>query len=296
MSAVEPIRWQVLIPVKDPAVSKSRLASPQRHELALAFLTDVLAACTASRSVAAVGLVTSDAVVAEHVPDVPVTVTPLDFNAAIAAAALEIRAHRPGTAVAVLVGDLPAVRAEDLDLALGLAAAHDRSFVSDAAGTGTTLLCAREDARLAPSFGPRSRAAHRASGAVELEHPQLARLRCDVDTTVDLWYAQALGVGEATRAVLDPAASERPAAAATAAAAAGAPTGFAATVRTFAPDTRSGTLFRDDGAVLAFDAAAFDAGGLRLLRPGQRVGVTAVDDRVVGVAIVGIDRPADPVP
>ncbi|RKN76573.1 hypothetical protein D7231_06245 [Streptomyces klenkii] len=44
-----------------------------------------------------------------------------------------------------------------------------------------------------------------------------------------------------------------------------------ATAYTFDPQTRSGSVLLDDGTPLPFDAAAFDAGGLRLLRPGQRV-------------------------
>jgi hypothetical protein len=44
-----------------------------------------------------------------------------------------------------------------------------------------------------------------------------------------------------------------------------------ATVRSFVPATRSGTVLLDDGVELPFDAAAFDAGGVRLLRVGQRV-------------------------
>lgn len=48
------------------------------------------------------------------------------------------------------------------------------------------------------------------------------------------------------------------------------------TVETFDAQTRSGHVFLDDGTRLAFDAAAFDAGGLRLLRFGQRVNL-AVD-------------------
>jgi 2-phospho-L-lactate guanylyltransferase len=45
------------------------------------------------------------------------------------------------------------------------------------------------------------------------------------------------------------------------------------TVATFDAQTRSGTLLLDDGAEVAFPAAAFDASGLRLLRLGQRVRV-----------------------
>lgn len=44
-----------------------------------------------------------------------------------------------------------------------------------------------------------------------------------------------------------------------------------ATSYTYDPATRSGSVLLDDGTPLPFDAAAFDAGGLRLLRPGQRV-------------------------
>ncbi|MFB8777078.1 hypothetical protein [Streptomyces broussonetiae] len=44
-----------------------------------------------------------------------------------------------------------------------------------------------------------------------------------------------------------------------------------ATAYTYDAGTRSGQVLLDDGTPLPFDAAAFDAGGLRLLRPGQRV-------------------------
>ncbi|MFP8962726.1 hypothetical protein ACLIYP_19510 [Streptomyces nanhaiensis] len=44
-----------------------------------------------------------------------------------------------------------------------------------------------------------------------------------------------------------------------------------ATAYTYDPATRSGSVLLDDGTPLPFGAEAFDAGGLRLLRPGQRV-------------------------
>lgn len=44
-----------------------------------------------------------------------------------------------------------------------------------------------------------------------------------------------------------------------------------ATVLEFDATTRSGRVVRDDGTTMVFDSAAFDAGGLRLVRPGQRV-------------------------
>ncbi|MGR6972935.1 hypothetical protein N8I84_28130 [Streptomyces cynarae] len=46
-----------------------------------------------------------------------------------------------------------------------------------------------------------------------------------------------------------------------------------ATAYTYDPDSRTGQVLLDDGTPVPFDAAAFDAGGLRLLRPGQRVRV-----------------------
>ena len=44
-----------------------------------------------------------------------------------------------------------------------------------------------------------------------------------------------------------------------------------ATVRGYDPVTRSGSVFLDDGTVVAFGPAALAGSGLRLLRPGQRV-------------------------
>lgn len=44
-----------------------------------------------------------------------------------------------------------------------------------------------------------------------------------------------------------------------------------ATAYTYDPITRTGQVLLDDGTPVPFDAPAFDAGALRLLRPGQRV-------------------------
>ncbi|MDG5807348.1 hypothetical protein P9869_32720 [Streptomyces ossamyceticus] len=44
-----------------------------------------------------------------------------------------------------------------------------------------------------------------------------------------------------------------------------------ATAYTYDAATRSGQVLLDDGTPVPFEAPAFDAGGLRLLRPGQRV-------------------------
>ncbi|MFE9255883.1 hypothetical protein [Streptomyces sp. NPDC006879] len=65
-----------------------------------------------------------------------------------------------------------------------------------------------------------------------------------------------------------------------------------ATAYTYDPETRSGSVLLDDGTPVPFDAAAFDAGGLRLLRPGQRVrieldgpGTWAADRRITLITL-----------
>lgn len=50
-----------------------------------------------------------------------------------------------------------------------------------------------------------------------------------------------------------------------------------ATVRSFDATTRAGSVLLDDGVELPYDATAFEAGGIRLLRPGQRVRIEVAD-------------------
>jgi cold shock CspA family protein len=59
-----------------------------------------------------------------------------------------------------------------------------------------------------------------------------------------------------------------------------------ATVATFDPATGGGTVLTDDGRRIPFDGAAFAAGGLRLLRSGQRVRLDVAEDRVVRITLV----------
>ena len=63
------------------------------------------------------------------------------------------------------------------------------------------------------------------------------------------------------------------------------------TARVFDPTSRTGTVLLDDGTELAFDAAAFDAGGLRLLRLGQRVKMRLEDGRVTALTLVTLPLP-----
>jgi cold shock CspA family protein len=64
-----------------------------------------------------------------------------------------------------------------------------------------------------------------------------------------------------------------------------------ATVATYDPNTRSGTVLLDTGAKLSFDADAFAGSGLRLLRLGQRVVLRVVDGRVEALTHISFPLP-----
>ncbi|GAA4613184.1 hypothetical protein GCM10023195_56890 [Actinoallomurus liliacearum] len=57
------------------------------------------------------------------------------------------------------------------------------------------------------------------------------------------------------------------------------------TVKAYDAETRTGSVLLDDGSEMAFDTAAFDAGGLRLLRFGQRVNLAVEDDRITVITL-----------
>ncbi|MFC0845898.1 hypothetical protein ACFH04_19605 [Streptomyces noboritoensis] len=60
-----------------------------------------------------------------------------------------------------------------------------------------------------------------------------------------------------------------------------------ATAYTYDFETRSGSVLLDDGTPVDFGAEAFDAGGLRLLRVGQRVRIeTEGEDTSLRITLV----------
>ena len=66
----------------------------------------------------------------------------------------------------------------------------------------------------------------------------------------------------------------------------------AATVRTHNVDARTGSVLLDDGTLVTYSAAAFDAGGLRLLRSGQRVRLRLdTDGTVTAITLPSFDLP-----
>ena len=235
--------WTVLLPVKVLARAKSRLAvlaGDRRHELALALASDTVSAVLACPEVARVIVVTSDPVAgprlarlgahiipeASGIPEAsagpaspaglagPAEHESADgrqhaLNAALLRGAAVAARRWPGTGLAALTADLPALRPADLATALR-AAGHGipdagfgpgPTFVPDAAGVGTTLYAVPPGEQFRPMFGGASRARHAAAGAAELALDGIAGLRQDVDTPDDLRAAVALGVGPRTAEV-----------------------------------------------------------------------------------------------
>jgi 2-phospho-L-lactate/phosphoenolpyruvate guanylyltransferase len=282
-------RWALVVPVKRLARAKTRLtavAGALRPQLALAFAADTVRAALDCPVVDGVIVVTDEPSAAAELAALGARVTgdrpDAGLNAALLHGASEATRHHPGTGLGALSADLPALRPEELGWALAAAAAYDTAFVADATGSGTTLLLARAGVVLRPAFGPGSRAAHRALGAVELAVAGMASVRRDVDTPADLADALRLGVGPRTRAILatlpDPCCSVMRSRVRR----------MQGTVRRFDPATGSGSVLLDDGTELPYDDAAFAASGLRLLRLGQRVRIRVDDDgsRIVHLTLV----------
>lgn len=203
-----PLRYVVLVPVKPPAIGKSRLhglPADNRRALAEAFALDTVAACVAAAEVAEVLVVTDDVPFSTRLARLGTAAIPDgvtgDLNGTLRQAAAEARRRWPDLRPVALCADLPALRPDDLDDVLRRCGPHP-AFVPDAAGVGTTLYAAPYD-EFDPCFGPGSRAAHLEAGAREIEDAA-ASVRRDVDDLDDLQDAVALGVGPRTAAAHQP--------------------------------------------------------------------------------------------
>lgn len=197
--------WTLIVPLKPLTLAKSRLATShqlRRPALALAFALDTVSAALSCAQVAAVKVVTSDERAGEELRAIGADIIPDrstgGLNAALTYGAATARAQAPGSSVAALNADLPALRSFELGRVLNAATGASRSFLADAAGVGTTMLTARSGAALRPAFGVASRQRHLSSGASEITLDDVPSVRQDVDTGEDLVAALALGVGRHT--------------------------------------------------------------------------------------------------
>ncbi|WP_028645388.1 2-phospho-L-lactate guanylyltransferase [Nocardioides sp. URHA0020] len=208
MSAPSAVRYAVLVPVKPPAVGKSRLAGldggTSRRRLAESFAQDTVLACLRAETVLQVLVVTDDAQFSHVLSQLGCTAIPDgvsgDLNATLRQAAAEAHRRWPDLVPVAICADLPSLRTADLDEVLAGLTTSYPSFVPDAAGIGTTLYVAGHDG-FDPHFGPESRAAHLDAGAREVVDAP-ASVRRDVDDPDDLAQAVALGVGPSTAVAL----------------------------------------------------------------------------------------------
>lgn len=191
-------RISLLVPIKDGGQAKSRLGvgnDDLRARLMTAFAQDALAA---ARDCAGVEVYVVGDV--DALSWLGPTVLPDEgegsLNRALQRAADRIA--QPDRGIAAMLADLPCLITADLEAAL--VGADRRSFVADAAGSGTTLLIAPAGTPLDPRFGLGSAEAHASSGALAITD-ELRSLRLDVDTTDDLAAALRFGVGEHTARV-----------------------------------------------------------------------------------------------
>lgn len=254
--------WAVVVPVRGGPLAKSRLDLPvgSRGLLADAFARDTVTALLGADSVSRVLVVTGDEEVGRWAREAGATVVgdPARGLDAAVAAGIDAALAVGGEGVAVVLGDHPALRPEEVDTALSAAAAHDRAVLADTDGTGTALLTVRAAAAGGPvptAFGPGSADAHVALGHTPLRL-EVPGLRTDVDDAQALARATLLGVGAATRAALGRATLP----------------GVQATIHRV-EDDGSGAALLDDGLEVVVPAGAAVASGLRHLRVGQRVSV-----------------------
>ncbi|GAB3614165.1 coenzyme F420-0:L-glutamate ligase [Humibacter ginsengisoli] len=202
-------RWTVVIPFKGGDSAKSRFADAagiDRRQLSVAFLTDTIRAVRSAGYPDRVLVVTADSRLCDVLGDLADCVIPdpgTGLNSAVTAGVSAAYERWPSSFVAVLVGDLPALRADDLDEALRLAVdaakgGHPYAFVPDHDGTGTTAITAAPGAAVSSRFGIDSRLRHAEAGYHELAVPQGSTLRLDIDDASALNEARDR-LGEATR-------------------------------------------------------------------------------------------------
>ncbi len=203
--------WHVVIPVKGGPFAKTRLRAPEgvdQPALAMAIALDSVGAAGAAVGPSHVLVVTSDRAVAKAVStlDMAVQADPGGgLNDAVRAGLAALSGGGAATeplAVAVLLGDVPALRPEELRRALRAAGEFERAFVPDAEDTGTVLLTWRRPSGEEVSrFGGASALAHAEEGYARLAL-DLPGLRRDVDDIDSLRAALGLGVGHHTADLL----------------------------------------------------------------------------------------------
>lgn len=198
--------WHLIVPVKSRFRAKARLLPPpeiDKPRLALALALDTLDAVLEVVPAEHLIVVSEDDEVERVMADRGVRTVPdpgRGLNPAVQAGLSEAIRRDPALPTAVLLGDLPALRPQDLSAGLRACAATESALIPDHDGDGTVLLSHHDPASLAPRFGRGSAARHaRRCTVLPLDLPTL---RHDVDDLDSLQQAIELGVGPHTAAAL----------------------------------------------------------------------------------------------
>ena len=189
----------LLIPVKDPATAKSRLAEllseDERTRLAWAMFEDVSRAIATARKPDRVVMVTSFARAIQRAPelgwDVLIEESQISESVSVDWAS-RVLIERGFDTVMRLPADLPLVRAEDIDEVLSVQLKSPGALlVPSREGTGTNAII-RTPPPLFPSrFGPNSFTLHKqeaASVGVDCVVVNNARIALDIDEPTDVEF------------------------------------------------------------------------------------------------------------
>jgi 2-phospho-L-lactate guanylyltransferase len=201
-----------VVPVKALAASKSRLFPDLERgaieQLSLAMMGDVVEALTRVRGIARVVVVTPDAAVATAAEGAGATALlrpDPGLNEAIEAAAAEVAA-RPSDGVLVVLGDVPALVASEVETLLSALEGPGVALAPSSDGGTSALLRVPRDAipaRFGPDSAKRHREAAERAGVVYRELP-LPSLAIDVDVREDVdALLRSDTVGRRTREVLE---------------------------------------------------------------------------------------------
>ncbi|HLG13356.1 MAG TPA: 2-phospho-L-lactate guanylyltransferase [Blastocatellia bacterium] len=187
----------LLIPVKDPAGAKTRLAevlsSDERRRLAWAMFEDVTEAVALAAMPDHVAVVTSFAPAAERAHgfgwDVLLEESQVSESASVDWAS-RVLAERGFDVVMRLPADVPLVRAEDIDRLLAVELGDCGAvLVPSRDGTGTNAVIRKPPALFPSRFGPNSLALHKEEAArlgVGCLIVENQRLALDLDAPEDL--------------------------------------------------------------------------------------------------------------
>lgn len=192
-----------MVPIKRAELGKSRLVPPPgvtRSELARAMACDALFVAAQVLSAGSVLVVTSDEPMRDYAESLDMA-TRRDPGGGLNAAISAGLALAQAPALAVLLADVPALKAHELHSALEQSATHPVAMVADHSTTGTCLLTSTQGP-LTPAFGADSARRHQDILAAVSLGVHAPGLRQDVDTAEDLTSAVSLGVGPATSALL----------------------------------------------------------------------------------------------